>query len=129
MRKWMAGWIALMILTLTFVCLGEEELSFAPLTGGWTPAEDSAVADEALRVFEEGLAGLVGVEYTPVAYLGSQVVAGVNHCYLARARAVSPQAQPYYALVYLYEDLFGHVSVLDIETLDFGALCQYGAEE
>ena len=54
MRKWMAGWIALMILTLTFVCLGEEELSFAPLTGGWTPAEDSAVADEALRVFEEG---------------------------------------------------------------------------
>jgi hypothetical protein len=42
---------------------------------------------------------------------------------------VVPNAVPSWKIVYLYQDLQGNVSVLDIEDFDFGALCSYGAEK
>ena len=98
-----------------------------PLSGGWTPAEDYAVTEERQALFEKGLEGLVGVNYVPVAYLGSQVVAGTNHVFLCQATVVYPDAQPTYVLIYLYEDLQGQVSLLNVADLDIGALCTYGA--
>ena len=68
------------------------------------------------------------MNYTPVAYLGSQVVAGTNHAILCQAAAVYPDAQPYFVIVYLYEDLAGNVSILNIADFDFGSFCTYGAE-
>ena len=100
-----------------------------PLSGGWTPSVDPAVTEELQAVFDMGLEGLVGVRYTPVAYLGSQVVAGTNHAFLCQATVVYPGAEPYYTIVYLYEDLQGNVTILNIAELDVGALCTYGAEE
>ncbi len=100
-----------------------------PLSGGWTPSTDPAVTEELQAVFDKGLEGLVGVRYTPVAYLGSQVVAGTNHAFLCQATVVYPGAEPYYTIVYLYEDLQGNVTILNIAELDVGALCTYGAEE
>ena len=98
-----------------------------PLVGGWAPAEDYTVTEERQALFEKGLEGLLGVNYVPVAYLGSQVVAGTNHVFLCQATVVYPDAQPYYVLIYLYEDLQGQVTVLNIADLDIGALCTYGA--
>ena len=98
-----------------------------PLAGGWTPAEDFTVTEERQAVFEKGLELLVGVDYVPVAYLGSQVVAGTNHVFLAQATVVYPGAQPYYVLIYLYQDLQGGVQLMNVADLDVGALCQYGA--
>ena len=72
--------------------------------------------------------GLVGVGYTPVAYLGSQVVAGTNHAFLCQAVTVVPDAVPRWTVVFLYEDLQGNVSLMNIADFDFGALCTYGAE-
>ena len=100
-----------------------------PLSGGWTPSADPAVTEELQAVFDKGLEGLVGVGYTTVAYLGSQVVAGTNHAFLCQATVVYPGAEPYYTIVYLYEDLQGNVTILNIAELDVGALCTYGAEE
>ena len=100
-----------------------------PLSGGWTPSVDPAVTEELQAVFDKGLEGLVGVRYTPVAYLGSQVVAGTKHALLCQATVVYPGAEPYYTIVYLYEDLQGNVTILNIAELDVGALCTYGAEE
>ena len=100
-----------------------------PLSGGWTPSADPAVTEELQAVFDKGLEGLVGVRYTPVAYLGSQVVAGTNHAFLCQATVVYPGAEPYYTIVYLYEDLQGNVTILNIAELDVGALCTYSSEE
>lgn len=100
-------------------------LAETPLAGGWTPSEDPTVTREAQSLFDRALEGLVGVGYTPVAYLGSQVVAGTNHCILAQATAVYPGAAPYYALVYLHEGLDGHVEIMNIADFDIGALCEY----
>ena len=100
-----------------------------PLMGSWTPSADPAVTEELQAVFDKGLEGLTGVGYMPVAYLGSQVVAGTNHAFLCQAAVVYPGAEPYYTIVYLYEDLQGNVTILNIAELDVGALCTYGAEE
>lgn len=99
-----------------------------PLSGGWTPAADPAVTKDLKALFEKGLDGLIGVHYTPVAYLGSQVVAGTNHAFLCQAAVVYPDAQMEYVIVYLYEDLQGNVSILNIAGFDIGSFCTYGAE-
>ena len=100
-----------------------------PLMGGWTPSESPEITEELQAVFDKGMEGLVGVNYVPVAYLGSQVVAGTNHCFLAQATVVYPGAAPYYVLIFFYQNLSGEVSIMNIANFDFGALCTYGAAE
>ena len=94
-----------------------ETLANEPLAGGWTPAEDFSVTDERRAIFDKGMAVLLGVDYEPLAYLGSQVVAGKNHVFLAKGTAVTPALPVSYALVYLYEDLQGGVKVLTVANL------------
>ena len=74
--------------------------------------------------FDETMGKLLGAVYTPVAYLGSQIVAGQNHCFLARATVVYPGAQPYYALVFIYESLDGQTKITNIAELDIAAYAQ-----
>ena len=80
------------------------------------------------ELFEKGTETLTGVSYIPVAYLGSQVVAGTNHAFLCQAVTAYPgsiETAPSYAMVYLYEDLSGNVSILSIAEFDIGSLCEY----
>ena len=114
-------------LVLVFVALTTTALA-GGLLGGWQHSEDPAVTEDMQALFDKGLEGLVGVNYVPVAYLGSQVVAGSNHCFLAQAKVVAPNAAPAYVLVYLYEDLEGGVKLINIADFDIGAFCEYGAE-
>ena len=99
------------------------------LVGGWTAAEDAAITDEVRALFDKAMEGLVGVNYVPVAYLGSQVVAGTNHAILCQATVVYPNAQPTWKVVFLYENLEGGVEIMNIADFDFGSLCTYGAAE
>ena len=97
------------------------------MMGSWTPAEDPAVTEERMAVFEQGIAALTGVSYIPVAYLGSQVVAGRNHAFLCKSVTAYPgslEAEPAYVIVYLYQDLRGNVSVLSISDFHLGSLCR-----
>ena len=41
---------------------------------------------------------------------------------------VYPGAEPEWKILYLYEDLQGNVTVMNIADFDFGALCTYGAK-
>ena len=115
--------IVLLVLSLIPTAVAEEQI-----VGGWTPADDPTVTQERSNLFYNALGKLVGVEYTPVAYLGSQVVAGTNHAFLCRAVTAYPgslETDPAYAMVYLYEDLSGQVSILSIADFDVGSLCSY----
>ena len=89
----------------------------AEKTGGWTPAEDATVTEDLEKVFEKATEGLMGVDYIPVSHLGTQLVAGINHCFLSKATAVYPGAAPHYALVYIYERFKGECEVLKIEDI------------
>jgi hypothetical protein len=106
----------------------------APMTGavvgGWTIAEDPAIIDEINNIFSRALdnyqTGMITVAYAPYAYLGSQVVAGTNHAILCRASEISKGTS--WAIVYIYEDLQGNATVMNIADFDFGSFCTYGAE-
>ena len=119
--------IALLLMVLVLFTAASAE-SVTPLSGGWTPSADPAVTEELKALFEKGTETLTGASYVPVAYLGSQVVAGTNHAFLCQAVTAYPgslETAPAYAMVYLYEDLSGNVSILSIGDFDIGSLCTY----
>ena len=135
MKRFFAGTLAFMMMFAMTGCksnaqtLGAEEAKEAidtvtPIeqvadekTGGWSAAEDTGLTEDQRSLFERAMEGLLGVNYEPIAYLGSQVVAGLNHCFLCKATVVYPNAQPTYKLVYIYEDLDGNTEVSDIVDL------------
>lgn len=121
--------IVLLLAALVVFSAVSAAVAEGPVSGGWAAAEDPTVTEERSAVFEKALANLVGVDYTPVAYLGSQVVAGTNHCFLCQSRVVVPNAVPKYVLVFIYEDLKGNAEVMNFADFDFGSFCTYGAEE
>ena len=110
----------LLMMALMVSVAGAEHLS-----GGWIPSADPEVTEELKALFDKGTETLTGIDYHPIAYLGSQIVAGTNYCFLAQAKPVIPDAQPSFKLVFLYEKLDGTVEVLSIVDFDFGALCEY----
>ena len=87
------------------------------MTGGWTPAADYTVTEARKAIFDKGMAALLGVDYAPLAYLGSQVVAGTNHAFLVKGTMVVPAQPVSYALAYFYEDLQGNVKLMNVADL------------
>ena len=88
------------------------------LVGGFTRAKSPKLTKARRKLFKKAFKNFVGSKVTPVAYLASQVVAGTNHLYLCRIKAVVPNAQEYYCFVTIYEDLDGNVTVSKISTTD-----------
>ncbi len=84
-------------------------------TGGWTKAEDPVVTDEIKALVEKATGGMTGAAYSPVAYIGSQVVSGTNHAILCKCTPVTPDAVPTYAIVVIYEDLEGNAEVTEVQ--------------
>lgn len=96
---------------------GTADADGTPIAGGWRYTEDPEADDNVTEVVDKATGKFLGAEYEPVAYIGSQVVAGMNHAVLCRVTAVSPDAESGYALVYIYEDLNGGVEVLEINEI------------
>ena len=114
MKKFFAVILAIVL------ALGTMAVCAEPMMSGWTVSENIEITEEQKAVFDKALEGLLGVNYEPLAYLGSQVVAGTNHCFLCRSTVVYPGAVPQLALVYIYEALDGHAEILNIEMLTLG---------
>ena len=84
------------------------------LAGGWTRADSPVITEDFRKVFDKATETLTGVEYIPVAYLSSQVVAGTNHRVLCKATATVPDAVTTYEIVTVYEDLNGGAQITEI---------------
>lgn len=108
--------VALMLLSMAFT------LAEAPVTGGWSVADSFEITEENKAVFEKATEKLLGVNYEPIAYLGRQVVAGLNHCFLCKATVVAPNAVPELVLVYIYQNLQGDAQIMNIADFDFAAM-------
>ena len=129
MKKLTAVIIALMMaMTLACTAAAEGPVEAIGMTGGWQSAENAEITEEIRTLFDKGMEKLIGMNYVPVAYLGSQVVAGTNHAILCQGTVVYPDAKPGWKIVYLWEKLDGTVELLNVADFDFGALCTYGAE-
>ena len=108
---------ALLLSSFLFPAHAEE------MAGGWfaNVENPTEISQEILDAFDAAMEGLVGCTYKPVALLGSQVVAGMNYCLLCEKTVVVPDAQPSYALVYLYDGINGEHQILKIEDIQFNA--------
>ena len=70
--------------------------------------------------YKKAMKGLVGVEYKPVLFLGSQAVADSNYLILCRSQVVYPNAPYEWSLVTVNKSLKGKVKIADIQTLELG---------
>ncbi len=93
---------------------GTADEETAATVGGWKRPDSPVVTEELCAKLEKALDGLVGARYTPVAYLGSQLVNGTNYALLCRVAPVVPDPVETYAIVHLYETLDGEVSITDV---------------
>ena len=86
------------------------------LLGGWDFSSDTAAAlpEEVQEAFDTAVVAhkLLGVDYVPVAYLGSQIVAGTNYAILVRKTAVTSTTESTLAVLIIYKDLSGDATVL-----------------
>lgn len=96
----------------------DVETNLSDMPGGWMEPESVALTEEAQAAFDAALEELVGVDYQPIALLASQVVAGTNYAVLCQATVVYPDAEPYYAIVYVSADLEGQAEIMEIENLE-----------
>ncbi len=123
MKKMLSFVLAALLLLSVAAAVAE------PMVGGWSVAENNAVTEEQKAVFDKAIEKLMGVSYEPVAYLGSQLVAGTNHCFLCKATVIYPDAVPSYKLVYIYQDLQGDATVTQVADLDIASLSVPAVQE
>lgn len=115
--------IRLGLLILALALVAASALA-EPAAGGWDiPAyEAGALPEDAQAAFDKATEGLVGAGYTPVALMGTQLVAGMNYCILCQITPVVPDAVPGWALVYIYADLEGNAETTNVVDLDIPGL-------
>ena len=89
------------------------------MVGGWNivPHEAEELPKNAQAAFDKATEDLDGAEYTPVAFMATQVVAGMNYCILCQITPVVPDAVPTWALVYIYADLQGNAEIMNVYEL------------
>ena len=95
----------------------DVETQINDLPGGWSQAETPEITEDLQEAFDAALAGLLGVNYTPITLLGTQVVRGTNYCFLCESTVVRPGAETHYTLVYIHADLDGSASLTEIQDL------------
>ncbi len=87
------------------------------LAGGWTTPEDGAITDEAQAAFDKAEKP-GGIAYTPVALLGTQVVAGTNYAFVCIGKPTAQNAKPSPYLVIVYADLEGGTKILSAKPIE-----------
>ena len=110
--------ICLVLLTLVMT-LCAVSASAENMLGGWemTKAEAGTLPEDARAAFDKAMEQLDGADYTPVALLATQLVAGRNYCILCQVTPVVPDPVPTWALVYIYADLEGNAEILNVYEL------------
>ena len=100
--------------------LGDEKIDLPGatgenVTGGWAYTKDAAITPEIEDIMSKATETLTGATYEPVAYIGSQVVAGFNHAILCKSSPSVAElgGETTYVLVYVYESLDGSCEITD----------------
>ena len=103
--------------TITDVIGTGAETWISDLAGGWQAADSPEVTDAMEDMVDRAIDPVLGIDCDPEALLATQVVSGTNYCFLCEVEPVTSDDVEYYALVSIYEDLQGNVSLLDIRDL------------
>ncbi|MCR5484148.1 MAG: hypothetical protein K6F09_01020 [Clostridiales bacterium] len=85
--------------------------------GGWAEPESPEMTDDAKTALEKACETLTGAEYTPIALLATQVVAGKNYRIICESKPSVPSSESGYVIVTVYADLMGNAEITD--TVEF----------
>ena len=82
--------------------------------------EEADLSEELSCLFDSTMRNLIGVGYTPLFYVGHQVVKGTNHYFIAQAKGVYPGAEPYAVMICIneFQKVNSIVSIEKIEDVD-----------
>ena len=94
----------------------EEETD--KIIGGWDAPDSMEITDAIREKVRMATADMLGVDYEPIAVIGRQIVSGTNFRILCKITPVTPDASATYAIVTIYEDLNGNVSVIEVQNCD-----------
>ena len=89
---------------MTQVLTSNATAAESGLLGGWSKPENKTITDELQKVFDKAVETITGVEYTAIAYLANQIVAGANYCILCQAKDVGQDTEARYVIMDIYED-------------------------
>ena len=89
------------------------------ILGGWNLDEvkGTALPQKVQTVFTAVTSELVGADYEPIAYLGSQQVNGMNYRILALQKLVVPNAEKRIVKMIIHEELDGSVRLVSVSGL------------
>ena len=113
--------------------LSEGEYAALPdptLAGGWAVPEEFEAAtlpEDVQAAFDKALVGYTGLKQEPVAYLGSQVVAGTNYAILCHSSLLTAAPVHSLQIVFVNADLEGNASITNITTLTVPGLMELAA--
>ena len=120
MKKFVSLLVLAALLLSSFIIPAFAE---EPLLGVWSANVDhpTEIPQDVLDAFNAATENMTGYVYKPIALLGSQVVAGMNYCLLCETTLAVPDAQPSYALVYIFDGLSGEHEILRVQEIEFSA--------
>ena len=104
---------AVMCLLLITVSFAESKESSA----SWDLSGPTEITEEVLDIFHQVTEGLMGVNYEPIALLGTTSLdeqGGTVYCLLCRSTVVYPDAEPSYVLMYLQKPEDGSAKLQNI---------------
>lgn len=82
--------------------------------GAYVQPSSPKVSKYAKAALTKALNDMVGAEYTPIAQVSKQVVAGVNYRILCNITPVYPNAEGEYAIVTVHKDTSGKATITNI---------------
>ena len=103
----------------------EGGLEMSGLPGGWSVFEDGTeykLPDEVKEAFDKAMEEYDGMNLTPIALLGSQVVAGRNYQILCSGAPVVPDPQPGLYVAVIYLDLQENAAITNVVDFDLGKI-------
>ena len=93
--------------------------SYSDLLGAWS-SWNFTLSAAAKDVFDQTVGKLVGVQYTPLAF-ATQVVNGLNYCFLCEVQVVGPENPQFVAMIYVYAPANGEPHITHITRINPGA--------
>ena len=79
--------------------------------------EEAQLEDKIRNIFETARQHIIGVNYKPIAYVGSQIVKGVNHYFICQATPIYPNADPY-AVLMCINQFQDQITIVSIEVIN-----------
>ena len=86
---------------------------------------NSNAPENSMAAFKKAVEGLTGNELTPMALLGTQVVAGTNYAFLCHSKLATADPAESIQLVIVYEDLEGNATIAGISNVDVSRYVNY----